>query len=166
MQLLKVLATGLFGLVLFTACKTSPVSAVKRTGATSSASSSLASMEASILAEVNRHRKSKGLPALQSNSFIETEASLHSQRMASRQVAFGHGGYETRVSRLTKRLGGISASAENVAYGSMNAREVVQGWLKSPPHRKNIEGRYNLTGIGVSRNSRGVIFFTQLFLLK
>lgn len=165
MQFLKFLVAVLFSGALFSSCKTRPAADLKKS-VVSRPAASLASLEANILAEVNRHRKAKGLPPLQANSIIETEAALHSQRMASRQVAFGHGGYETRVSRISKRLESVKASAENVAYGQMNAREVVQGWLKSPPHRKNIEGRYNLTGIGVSRNSKGVIFYTQLFMLK
>lgn len=166
MQCSKILLAALFGWMVFSSCSTKPASTVKRTEVSRPATASLASMENSILNEVNRHRSSKGLSPLLSNSIIETEASIHSQRMASKQVAFGHGGYETRVSRISKRISGVKASAENVAYGQMNAREVVQGWLKSPPHRKNIEGKYNLTGIGVSRNNKGVIYYTQLFMLK
>ena len=162
----KILLATLFAWMSICSCNTKPVTTVKRTEGGRSATASLASMENSILNEVNRHRSSRRLPPLHSNSIIETEASIHSQRMASKQVGFGHGGYETRVSRISKRISGIKASAENVAYGQMNAREVVQGWLKSPPHRKNIEGKYNLTGIGVSRNSKGVIYYTQLFMLK
>lgn len=131
-----------------------------------SASTNLTSLEQDILVEVNRHRKAIGLPPLRSNPVLATEASLHSQRMASRKVPFGHAGFETRVSRIKNRLGSVSGSGENVAYGQLSAREVVKVWLNSPPHRKNIEGHYNLTGIGVSRNRQGIIYFTQIFTQK
>ncbi len=154
--------------ILAFSCNTGRTVTTKRTTAAggSSSSISLSSMESGILAEVNRHRKSRGLKPLVSNAVVETEASLHSQRMASKKVAFGHSGYDARVSRINKRLGGVNQSAENVAYGRYTAREVVQAWLRSAPHRRNIEGKYNITGIGVSRDSRGTIYYTQLFTMK
>jgi uncharacterized protein YkwD len=123
----------------------------------------LASMESSILQEVNKHRVSRGLAPLVANSILDTEASMHSQQMASKQVPFGHDGYATRMARISQRLGGIKSSAENVAYGKMNAKEVVAAWLKSAQHKKNIEGNYNLSGIGISRNTQGIIYYTQIF---
>ena len=158
-----VVAVLLFSITLFS-CKSKPPATAKRT--VKENTSSMASLETGILAEINKYRKSKGLGPLTANSIIETEAAMHSQAMASKRVAFGHDGYNTRVSRISKRLGGVSASAENVAYGNMTAKEVVQSWLKSAAHRKNIEGRYNLTGIGVSRDNRGVVYYTQLFAQK
>lgn len=125
-----------------------------------------ASLEQQILLEVNEYRKKKGLPALRTNTVIATEASVHSQAMARKQVAFGHGGYGARVKRISQRLEGIAGSAENVAVGKMSAREVVQRWINSATHRKNIEGPYNLTGIGVSRDATGKFFYTQLFIHK
>lgn len=126
----------------------------------------LSNMEANIVSEVNRYRLSKGLPALQVNSAVATEAALHSQKMARRQVSFGHAGFEDRVKRISTRLGGVSASGENVAEGVMTAADVVKQWLGSKVHRDNIEGRFNLTGVGISRDTRGTIYYTQLFILK
>jgi uncharacterized protein YkwD len=45
----------------------------------------------------------------------------------------------------------------------MSAREVVDGWLHSPGHRRNIEGDFKLTGIGLAFGHNGNIFFTQIF---
>lgn len=163
------IVTGFILALFLWSCKPSRTTTTRtttKTANTAPARVSLSSLEAGILAEVNRHRKSKGLQPLKTNSIVETEASLHSQRMASKQVAFGHSGFETRVSRMGKRLGGVSNSAENVAFGRYSAREVVQTWLKSTPHRRNIEGRFNLTGIGVSKDSKGTVYYTQLFALK
>ena len=38
--------------------------------------------------------------------------------------------------------------------------------LYSPGHRKNMEGQFNLTGIGCARGKDGVFYFTQLFGLR
>ncbi|KYP14947.1 MAG: hypothetical protein A1D16_16710 [Flavihumibacter sp. CACIAM 22H1] len=125
-----------------------------------------ASLEQSILTEVNEYRKQMKLAPLRVNSVIATEAGLHSQAMARKQVAFGHGGYGGRVKRISIRLEGLVGSAENVAVGKMSAKEVVKRWLNSPTHRKNIEGPYNLTGIGVSKDATGRFYYTQLFIRK
>jgi uncharacterized protein YkwD len=48
----------------------------------------------------------------------------------------------------------------------LTAHKVVDGWLHSPGHKKNIEGDYNFTGIGVSKDKNGRIYYTQIFLRK
>ncbi|CAJ1353524.1 unnamed protein product [Effrenium voratum] len=43
------------------------------------------------------------------------------------------------------------------------ARAAVEGWIKSPGHRKNLLGAFDLCGLGVAQASTGEFFFTQLF---
>jgi uncharacterized protein YkwD len=122
------------------------------------------SMEASILANINAHRRSLGLSSLQMIDAANQQAYNHSMNMATGKTAFGHDGFSQRVNNIIAVIGRVSSSAENVAYGSRTASEVVKGWLNSPPHKKNIEGNYNLTGIGVYANRQGTLYFTQLFV--
>jgi len=98
------------------------------------------------------------------NNVISAEAEKHSQRMASGELPLGHDGFLSRVQNITSQLGSVRESAENVAYGVLSAKEVVSNWISSPGHRQNMEGNFNLTGIGVARNSKGVIYFTELFI--
>src|SRR5258708_30631201 len=122
-------------------------------------------MSAEILRYVNEYRHSKGLKPLQANSFISSVALDHSRDMLSGKSPFGHEGFHDRIDRILKRLGPIHVAAENVASGPMGAREVVDGWLHSPGHRRNIEGNFRLTGIGLAYGRRGMIYFTQIFTL-
>jgi len=122
-----------------------------------------ASESAEILRYVNEYRHSKGLKPLQANSFISSVALDHSRDMLSGKTPFGHDGFRDRIDRIKKRLGPIHVAAENVASGPMGAREVVDGWLHSPGHRRNIEGDFRLTGIGLAYGKRGMIYFTQIF---
>ena len=120
-------------------------------------------LEDQILTLINQHRKQKGLPALAANPVIEVEARRHTISMASHKTPFGHNGFSYRSKVITSKVPGITATAENVAYGSRSAKEVVDGWLSSPGHKKNIEGRFRLTGIGVARDEKSVLYFTQIF---
>ncbi len=122
------------------------------------------SMETSILANINAHRRSMGLSPLQMIDAANRQAYNHSMNMATGKTPFSHDGFSQRVTNIANSIGRISASAENVAYGSRTAAEVVKGWLNSAPHKKNIEGNYNLTGIGVYANRQGTLYFTQLFV--
>jgi uncharacterized protein YkwD len=121
------------------------------------------SMESDILIYVNEDRKQHGLAALRLNDVESDIAAKHSRDMASGKVPFGHSGFNERAKAIGKALGSIRTVGENVASGPMNARQVVDGWLNSPGHKRNIEGDFTLTGIGYAPDKKGNIFFTQIF---
>ena len=124
------------------------------------------SMEEQILVYVNMHRDSMDLPPLKMNDDISKAALSHSNNMATGKLPLGHDGFETRMGALLKTLKPANAAAENVADGKVNARQVVDLWLHSPGHRKNIEGNYNITGIGIAKADDGKLYFTQIFINK
>jgi uncharacterized protein YkwD len=59
-----------------------------------------------------------------------------------------------------------TSAGENIAYETLGTAEnAVSVWMKSPNHRGNIlSGDYNYTCVGVTPNSNGVYYLTQLFL--
>ena len=122
------------------------------------------SMSADILRYVNEHRRAMGLSALEGNSYISSVALQHSRDMLSGRTPFGHDGFHDRILQIRGHLGTLHVAAENVASGPMSAREVVDGWLHSPGHRRNIEGDFRLTGIGLAAGNNGMIYFTQIFV--
>jgi uncharacterized protein YkwD len=123
-------------------------------------------MNVDIINDVNEYRRSKGLPALKLLSVASLEAARHSQNMASKKVKFGHDGFKQRAIAIANELKGTSSTGENVASGKMTAKEVVEEWLKSPNHKANIEGKFDYTGVGVAKDSRGVVYYTQIFVKK
>lgn len=121
-------------------------------------------MEDDILHFVNQHRKSIGLRPLELNTIESAVAEKHSRNMASGKTAFGHDGLTSRAKDIRKKLGQpITAVGENVASGWMSAKEVVDGWLNSSGHRRNIEGDFTLTGIGLAKDRKGMTYYTQIF---
>ena len=119
-------------------------------------------METEILQYVNEDRREHGLVALKMNDLESGLALKHSKDMAAGKVGFGHEGFNARAKTIQKALGSTMIG-ENVASGPMTAREVVDGWLNSPGHKRNIEGNFTLTGIGYARDRKGDIYFTQIF---
>jgi uncharacterized protein YkwD len=162
------------GWVAFAACshKTVPAASSsshahsKNYEATANNNSGTKNMQQDILSNINDYRQSIGLPALQMDDAISRQAAKHSANMAAKITPFGHTGFEARVEAISKSMGPVSAAAENVAEGNLSAKQVVAGWLHSPGHKKNIEGKYTLTGIGYAADANGVIYFTQIFIRK
>lgn len=137
------------------------------TGAASSNTRAVRSsgdVEEDILYYVNKFRKSKGLAPLKMSETLSVEARGHSKSMANGRTAFGHDGFEGRIDDISKKLGRVSAAAENVAYGNLDAEAVVNGWIKSPGHRKNMLGNFNMIGIGTAKGKGNIIYFTQIFI--
>ena len=144
----------------------SPSTSTTAPTSSTQSTNSLVSLEQAVHDQVNQYRASRGLPALALDSRISQQARTHSQNMASGTVPFSHEGFDQRVEAIATVIP-YSGAAENVAYNQSYAdpaTQAVQGWLKSTGHRTNIEGNYNLTGIGIAKNARGEYYFTQIFI--
>ncbi|HAT8569102.1 CAP domain-containing protein [Legionella pneumophila] len=117
-----------------------------------------------ILVYINNYRQQHGLAPLKMDNRIVKEAKIHSMDMAKHAIPFGHKYFKKRIDKLHTQIKNSNAGAENVAYNYKNAQDVVKNWLRSPGHKRNIVGNYDLTGVGIARDEKGKIYFTQIFL--
>lgn len=114
---------------------------------------------------INQYRVDQGLAPLTMSDVITTQCRNHSRNMADGTVPFSHDGFQDRVDAISIQIS-ISHAAENVATNSGYsdpAQVAVDGWIKSEGHKKNIEGNYDLTGVGVSQSAEGGYYLTQMF---
>ncbi len=114
---------------------------------------------------VNAHRVGLGLGELSLDGAIGPPTRGHSDDMLSGDVAFSHDGFEDRVAEIE---GGIDlvGAGENVGYVQgydEPAEALVAGWLQSPGHRENIEGDWDLTGVGIAADG-STVYATQIFV--
>jgi len=59
----------------------------------------------------------------------------------------------------------FTAAAENIANGQRTPSAVMNSWINSPSHRANIlNPNFNQMGVGVARDNRGNLFWTQMFI--
>jgi uncharacterized protein YkwD len=123
-------------------------------------------LEAAVFEMVNSHRRSLQLPPLVADERIRALAREHSESMAAGKLPLSHEGFEARIAALGlpyARAGENSASNRGFSDPAASA---VGRWLSSPDHRRNIEGDFDLTGVGVARSENGTYFFTQIFIKK
>lgn len=129
----------------------------------------LRALEAQVFAAVNRHRTSLGMSELAHSVEIARIARAHSDAMARGQRDFGHSGLQKRTAAIASRMP-LSSAAENISRHSRDYGEVphaaVQVWLDSARHRKNIEGDYDLSGVGAAQDSAGTYYLTQIFVAR
>jgi uncharacterized protein YkwD len=131
------------------------------------------SEEQLILLYTNKVRKRNGLRLLRLSRALRYMAQKHNRHMCSTKI-FEHEsdafpkGWKTFGGRLKKV--GLEEGGENIAYRSLGerrriwAKEVVKGWMNSPPHRRNIlNPRYRYLGVGFLGCSNRLGYATQVF---
>ena len=144
----------------------------------SGSSMTIAALELSIHNQIDRYRQSLNLPSLTIDPSASAQARAHSQEMAqSGTLSHTMDSVDSPQERLLlgqtlgyrQRQRKYPTAAENVASIQDSPQPdllAVQDWIASPDHKQHILGNYNLTGIGVAKNSQGEYFFTQIFINK
>lgn len=118
-------------------------------------------IEKEILTAVNTHRISIGLSQLKRVDGITFLASDHNNYMIQ-QKQVSHDNFQQRYIALVNDIGAKSVS-ENIGFGYRTAEAVVDAWLNSEGHRKNIEGNFTHFGISVAQDEDGKNYFTNIF---
>ena|SRR5690606_1884062 len=121
-------------------------------------------METEIHEQINQYRLSQGLAALEPVGLIAGQAGDHNSHMIAKKEVCHHG-FGHREKQLGDGLG-AQVVAENVGYGFQTAQGVVQAWIKSEAHKKNIEGDFDSMGIAASQNDQGLYYFTNIFVKR
>ncbi|UMB53481.1 CAP domain-containing protein [Lutibacter sp. A64] len=122
-------------------------------------------IETEILNLINAYRSENNLSTLKVLNIISSEADTHTNFMITNGEV-SHANFNIRAQNLITNAGAKFVS-ENVAYGYSTAQAVVNGWLNSTEHKKNIENP-DTTHFGISTKSdeKGRNYFTHIFIKK
>lgn len=129
--------------------------------------SSMLSIETEVVRLVNVERSKAGLPALQIDQEVSKVARLKSEDMATKNY-FNHTSptYGSPFEMLKKFNITYKTAGENIAKGQKTAESVVNAWMNSEGHRKNILSS-SFTHIGVGYATKGSTpYWTQMFIKK
>ena len=112
---------------------------------------------------VNQERAKAGCKALTVNAKLNLAAQRHSQDQADHKKMDHNGSDGSEPKDRVERAGySWSMVGENVAWGYQSAAEVMDGWMKSEGHRKNILNcGYTQIGMGLARSNGP--YWTQVF---
>ena len=118
-----------------------------------------------ILKEVNIEREKNHLKPLKIDSRLNKIAVIKAKDMAK----------DKKMSHTSKKFGAtfnlikkenihFTKAAENIASGHKTPEFVVERWLKSKGHHKNILGKdYRFIGIGKASDNEGKLYWVQIF---
>lgn len=113
----------------------------------------------------NQQRKQNGLPALQTDTKLNSVAQKKSEDMQQNGY-FSHTSptYGSPFDMMRDFDISYKSAGENIAQGQRTPQEVVQSWMNSEGHRRNILSK-DFTHIGVGYESTGH-HWTQMFISK
>jgi uncharacterized protein YkwD len=118
--------------------------------------------EDQILALVNAERAAAGCGAVSADPGLTAVARAHSEDMRDRDF-FDHVNPEGLSPFDRAERAGMSARAENIAYGQPGPADVMAAWMDSSGHRANILN-CDLTRLGVGiADGNGGPWWTELF---
>lgn len=135
---------------------------------TQSPSQSETAMEQEVLRLVNEERAKNGLNALTWAEDLAKVARAHSSDMINRGF-FSHTNPDGESPFDRLKNAGISyrSAAENIAYGQKSAADVMNSWMNSSGHRANIlNANLREIGVGAVKDSKGTIYWTQVFVTR
>lgn len=121
-----------------------------------------AAYEAEVLRLVNAERAKNGLSPLVTDNGVTEVARLRAKEIVQ---SFSHTRPNGSSCFTAANELGVSyrAAGENIAYGYPTPEAVVNGWMHSDGHRKNIlSASFSKIGIGCYE-SGGVLYWTQFF---
>lgn len=129
------------------------------------APASVSEFEKKVVELTNAERQKQGLKPLQIDENLSKAAKAKSEDMKSKNY-FSHNSptYGSPFDMMKKFGVQYSTAGENIAKGQASPEEVVQAWMNSEGHRKNIMNS-SFTHIGVGYADGGN-YWTQMFIGK
>jgi uncharacterized YkwD family protein len=125
----------------------------------------LSQYEQKVVELTNQERAKQGLPALEVDAELSKVAKEKSRDMQANNY-FSHDSptYGSPFDMMKQFGVEYSAAGENIAMGQPTPEEVVQAWMNSDGHRKNIlSSNYTHIGVGYVENGH---YWTQQFISK
>ena len=119
-------------------------------------------IEIEVLELINEHRVSLNLNQLQTMPILKSVANRHTRDMI-RDGKYSHNNFYLRSEYIKFKTNAATVS-ENVAYGYSNASSLVNAWVSSGGHRRNIESNSTHFDISIESDINGRFYATNIFI--
>ncbi|MCA0969762.1 SafA/ExsA family spore coat assembly protein [Halobacillus litoralis] len=124
------------------------------------------SVEQQVIDLTNQERAKQGLSPLKGNWQLSRVARYKSRDMRDKNY-FSHQSptYGSPFEMMRSFNISYRRAAENIAAGQRTPQEVVNGWMNSPGHRKNIlDPNVRQIGVGYAQGGSYGHYWTQMFI--
>ena len=124
-----------------------------------------AQFQQEVLSLVNKERTSRGLKPLKLNVKLSNVATMKSQDMINKNY-FDHTSptYGSPFDMMNKFGISYRTAGENIAMGQTTPQQVMNSWMNSEGHRKNIlNPNFTELGVGIASNGSS-LYWTQMFI--
>ncbi|GEL78822.1 hypothetical protein TMU01_30570 [Tenuibacillus multivorans] len=132
-----------------------------------SQTSELKAFEQQVVDLVNQERQKRGLQPLEASVELSDVAREKSRDMANKNY-FSHTSptYGSPFDMMQQFGINYRTAGENIAMGQRSPEQVMNGWMNSDGHRKNIlNGNFTHIGVGYVE-ANGQTYWTQMFIGK
>lgn len=121
-------------------------------------------LEDEVTALTNQERRAAGCGEVSTDERLRAAARGHSRDMAENDY-FSHTGLDgSSFVERAQAQGYSSPAGENIAYGYATPAAVMEGWMNSDGHRRNILNCSHTTiGVGLAYDANGRPYWTQVF---
>jgi uncharacterized protein YkwD len=123
--------------------------------------------EQMLLDLLNKERAKEKLPALKPNPILFRVARAHSANMARQRKMEHDLDGKNPAQRILAAGYDYGRAAENIAMSEgpgVPMPKIVESWMNSKIHRENLlSDAVSETGLGIARNDKGEVYYTQLF---
>ncbi|GAB6100233.1 hypothetical protein JCM16358_21120 [Halanaerocella petrolearia] len=126
----------------------------------------LKEMEKKVVELVNQERQKQGLEPYQHNQKVSEVARTKAQDMAENNY-FSHTSptYGSPFEMLSQFNVSYRTAGENIAKGQGTAQQVMNSWMNSSGHRRNIlSQRFTQIGVGLAKDEDGTPYWVQMFI--
>ena len=167
---------GSVGTVVLASCAAPPSPEVRKVEVPAALSSKPAASGVTsnqIFGKVNQYRSSRGKSALQRHSGLDRIAQDHCEFLRKNRGSFklngrnvSHIGFDGRAA-AARHLYQMYSVSENIAFssgpGSSASQRMLDLWVSSPGHHKNLLDDWMYSGVGVVTDVDGAVISAQLF---
>jgi uncharacterized YkwD family protein len=126
----------------------------------------LEEMRAEVVRLVNVERAKAGASELGTLSELMGCAQLKAQDFVNNDY-FAHDSptYGSASDMIRSAVSAARTVGENIAMGQRTPEQVMESWMNSDGHRRNIlNGNYTHIGVGVAKNEKGQLYWVQQFV--
>ncbi len=123
-------------------------------------------IEHQVIQLVNQERAKYGLSSLRPNWELSRVARHKSQDMRDNHY-FSHTSpiYGSPFEMMKAYRINYSYAGENIAMGQTTVQKVMESWMNSEGHRKNIlNSNFTVIGVGYAEGGTGKYYWTQMFI--